>query len=584
MSYSEDDYLDDSYDYTEPDEDWEDEDDLQPSDSASASNGHAPIAHRGARRAHRVVPQYRHHQQSPQGHQPQAPPSMDPNEEWGGHYGRAQSVYYPQGQTAHAPYIAGQAARGHHGYHQQQGNQHVGPYMGGYPNGNQMVPFANYGPNNPFSQHMGNSSNGNNYFSNEGRPMYDMMQYQHNGYYGNPQHFGVPAHMQQFQMVPAPPVPAPTEHPGQSVTPAPKEPPAPPPDLDKIRLEAEVAALKKHQDEVKAAEKQREVEAQIRKDAEINFQRRMEDMRKAQEEAQKEIEKAKLEAERTARERIEAERKAEEERQKAHSAAMQRAEESARMKFEAELKAAEERRKRGEEDRQRAEEKARLRFEAEMRAAEERRRKEDEDRQRAEESARIRLEAAIKAEAAAKAAAEQKAAEEVARLKQIEEDAKKKAEADAAAKAEKEKADALAQAEAEAAAKKAADELKKKIQEEAKADALAQAEAAAAAKKEAEELKKIIQEEAKVKFEEAAKKKADKAPIKFKDAVGRKFSFPFHLCATWQVSVPQRRAGSSICFTDMSMVCDYREWKSLSSKPSCRLTSLDRTFKRGTTT
>ena len=27
-----------------------------------------------------------------------------------------------------------------------------------------------------------------------------------------------------------------------------------------------------------------------------------------------------------------------------------------------------------------------------------------------------------------------------------------------------------------------------------------------------------------------------KDPIKFKDAVGRKFSFPFHLCATWQVS------------------------------------------------
>lgn len=39
--------------------------------------------------------------------------------------------------------------------------------------------------------------------------------------------------------------------------------------------------------------------------------------------------------------------------------------------------------------------------------------------------------------------------------------------------------------------------------------------------------------------EEAAKKKPDKdkAPIRFKDAVGRKFSFPFHLCATWEVSL-----------------------------------------------
>ena len=26
------------------------------------------------------------------------------------------------------------------------------------------------------------------------------------------------------------------------------------------------------------------------------------------------------------------------------------------------------------------------------------------------------------------------------------------------------------------------------------------------------------------------------APLKFKDAVGRKFSFPFHLCSTWRVS------------------------------------------------
>ena len=27
-------------------------------------------------------------------------------------------------------------------------------------------------------------------------------------------------------------------------------------------------------------------------------------------------------------------------------------------------------------------------------------------------------------------------------------------------------------------------------------------------------------------------------PILFKDAVGRKFSFPFHLCKTWNVSLP----------------------------------------------
>jgi chemotaxis protein histidine kinase CheA len=158
---------------------------------------------------------------------------------------------------------------------------------------------------------------------------------------------------------------------------------------------------------------------------------------------------------------------------------------------------------------QRAEQNARLKFEQEMKAAEERRQKEEEDRKRAEEAARIRLEAAIKAEAEAKAAAEKRAAEEAERLKQIQEDAKLKAEAEALAKVEKEKAEAKAKAEAEEQAKKDAEALKVRIQEETKAKLAEEAAAAAAAGKE-------------------------KPPIRFKDAVGRKFSFPFHLCATWQ--------------------------------------------------
>lgn len=36
---------------------------------------------------------------------------------------------------------------------------------------------------------------------------------------------------------------------------------------------------------------------------------------------------------------------------------------------------------------------------------------------------------------------------------------------------------------------------------------------------------------------------AEPAPIQFKDAVGRKFSFPFHLCNTWPVC-SQKRLGS----------------------------------------
>jgi len=38
-------------------------------------------------------------------------------------------------------------------------------------------------------------------------------------------------------------------------------------------------------------------------------------------------------------------------------------------------------------------------------------------------------------------------------------------------------------------------------------------------------------------LEENGSFKPDKKPIKFKDAVGRKFSFPFELAATWAVSV-----------------------------------------------
>lgn len=47
--------------------------------------------------------------------------------------------------------------------------------------------------------------------------------------------------------------------------------------------------------------------------------------------------------------------------------------------------------------------------------------------------------------------------------------------------------------------------------------------------KEAEDEKKKFEEEAK-----ALKPKAPPAPIKFKDAVGRKFSFPFDICKTWK--------------------------------------------------
>lgn len=62
-----------------------------------------------------------------------------------------------------------------------------------------------------------------------------------------------------------------------------------------------------------------------------------------------------------------------------------------------------------------------------------------------------------------------------------------------------------------------------------------------AAKEKREELLKKIEEETKIKLEvaeEAMRAAGDeKEPIKFKDAVGRKFHFPWRLCATWTVSI-----------------------------------------------
>lgn len=58
------------------------------------------------------------------------------------------------------------------------------------------------------------------------------------------------------------------------------------------------------------------------------------------------------------------------------------------------------------------------------------------------------------------------------------------------------------------------------------------------AKEERREVLRKIEQETNVKLAEEAKIAAgdDKEPIRFKDAVGRKFNFPWNLCATWSVS------------------------------------------------
>ncbi|BDD56511.1 hypothetical protein MPDQ_005090 [Monascus purpureus] len=146
-----------------------------------------------------------------------------------------------------------------------------------------------------------------------------------------------------------------------------------------------------------------------------------------------------------------------------------------------------------------------------------------------ERMAREARQAAIEKAAAEKAAKEERAAHE----KQIADVAAALARADAEKKAAEEAAKLKKEAEAAAAA--AADKAKKEAEEAALAEAEKKAaEAAAQTKKEVEEAAAKAKKEA----EEAAAAKASapkkKKPIKFKDAIGRKFSFPFDLCCTWK--------------------------------------------------
>jgi hypothetical protein len=136
--------------------------------------------------------------------------------------------------------------------------------------------------------------------------------------------------------------------------------------------------------------------------------------------------------------------------------------------------------------------------------------------ERAAADQRIADEAAIRATAMAKAVAEKKAAEDAVKAKKAADEATKEAAKMAAEEAAKIAAEEAAKMATEGAAKIAA--------EGAAANAAAAAAAAASAAAAAA----------------AAPPPEKKKPIKFKDAVGRKFSFPFHLCCTWQVGIIQK--------------------------------------------
>ena len=125
----------------------------------------------------------------------------------------------------------------------------------------------------------------------------------------------------------------------------------------------------------------------------------------------------------------------------------------------------------------------------------------------------------------------------------------------------------------EAAAKKALEDAEAKAKsDKERADEIKEATTKAAAKAK-EDAKKEFQKaadkaaaEAKAAEPPPAPKEKDK-PIKFKDAIGRRFNFPFHMCNTWTVSNMWSDARFSQGFSDHSI----RAWNISSKKPSFML-------------
>ncbi|KAI0002303.1 hypothetical protein F4779DRAFT_604030 [Xylariaceae sp. FL0662B] len=249
--------------------------------------------------------------------------------------------------------------------------------------------------------------------------------------------------------------------------------PAPPPTEDP-EMKRMKKELEEHQQKI-------DLESKIRKKLEASFKSQLEEMqreaKKRQEEGMKALEKTKRDMELV--------------KVEARIAAF----EAAQM----ERKAGEARREAlaGAEAKARAERHAQELLEAERRVKLECKLREVEAVAVAEATAKARLEAAHKAKEEAEAMAQKKARGWAEWQKSLEAEAKLRAEI----------------------------EMLKKLQTEERA----KKEAEAVTKKDEEALKERA-------LKEAEQKKTENAPIQFKDAVGRKYSVPFKLCSTWDVS------------------------------------------------
>ncbi|EGX92534.1 hypothetical protein CCM_03907 [Cordyceps militaris CM01] len=256
---------------------------------------------------------------------------------------------------------------------------------------------------------------------------------------------------------------------------APAPPPAPAgPTPREIQLQDQVAAFEKAKQLQELAEREKQIEAEARRKAAEESRKLVEEMERFKEQTKIELNRAREEAARATRDGIAAEAAAAAEREKQKAEAVKQ-----------------------------AEERVRIMYEDARRAEEARKKKEAEEHAKAEAAHKLRLEAALRADAEAKAAAAKAAAAEAEKVKQIQDEAKRKADAEFAARIQAEKDAAAKKAELEALAKAEKDAYTKKVQEETKAN-----------------------------LEAAAKK--DRGPfIQFKDALNRKYSFPYRLCTTW---------------------------------------------------
>lgn len=365
---------------------------------------------------------------------------------------------------------------------------------------------------------------------------HEMMRYGQHGYYGAPgpvapSSYGMPPHLSQ--MIYSRPPPPPATEVGAPASAPPPEEKKPDPELERVKAQLELMQIERKKAE--EARERAEAERKIREDAEREFKNRMEAMKLAQAEAQKEIELARIAAEHAARERIEEERKAEEERKRIEAEMRAQAAREERERIEKEKIAEEERAKAHAAALEKAERDAREKYEQARLAEEERKLQIEKERAALEAETRNKIAAEQKAAEEAAAAAAAKAAEDAARKEMLEKEAKTKAIQEYEEKMAAEKKEAEDKAKAEAAAKLAYENEFKLRQEEERQKAEEAAKAAEAAKVAEEEKAKLLLAQAKADLEKSGDD--GKEPVKFKDAVGRKFTFPFRLAANWGVSI-----------------------------------------------